>query len=340
MQASCPKPGTTQTKDFHFSHPKAVSHVCLVLEATVSHVCLNETRFHVVKSQTIDDLKSVCWFPVGQSGQVKWFSGQKHLPPILRNRVPCLEGPIIERESRFLKVVLWSPYTPCGTHTVGVGGKEMQKKSKGGRCHLLCSFLEPTAPIHRSVLTLSQSPQCLKHTPRVLSRAQSSPPILDFLPKHRLSGKSCNRRLKWLSLLPEVTVQVRVGCLSPADQYTQLWTAMFKGLGCYIFSLGNSLLGGLLSIRELITYRNRFFFSSQGLLKITYRIQYIKDVSSDDPIDLGGQAALFLLTFQLLSLPVNSRKRHKGLKLVILFVKFDLTCGLPQRQCQERNLFP
>lgn len=60
MQASCPKPRTTQTEDFHFSHPKAVSHVCLVLEATVSHVCLNETRFHVVKSQAIDDLKSVC----------------------------------------------------------------------------------------------------------------------------------------------------------------------------------------------------------------------------------------------------------------------------------------
>lgn len=41
----------------------------------MSHVCLNEARFHIVKSRAIDDLKSVCWFPVGQSGQVKWLSG-------------------------------------------------------------------------------------------------------------------------------------------------------------------------------------------------------------------------------------------------------------------------
>lgn len=94
---------------------------------------------------------------------------------------------------------------------------------------------------------------------------------------------------------------------------------MYKGLGGYIFSLGNSLLGGLLSIRELVTYRNRFvlFFFSWDIKKKPYRIQYIKDVVMTLLI-WGGQAALFLPTFQLLSLPVNSHKRHKELKLVML----------------------
>lgn len=148
----------------------------------------------------------------------------------------------------------------------------MQKKSKRGRFHLLSSFLDPTTPIHRSVLTLSQSPQYGKHTLWCSLEPSRHLPFLGFLPKHRLSSKSCNRRLEWLSLLPEVTLQIRVGWLSPADQFTQLSIAMSKGLRGYIFSLGNNLLGRLLFIIELATYLiwiGFFCFSSHGIFRKT-----------------------------------------------------------------------
>lgn len=119
---------------------------------------------------------------------------------------------------------------------------------------------EVSSPYHRAQSMGNTCCGCSLEPSRYL-------PFLGFSSKHRLSGKSCNWRLEWLSLLPEVTAGI---CLSLADQYRLLWIAMSKGLEGYIFSLGNNLLGRLLFIVELATFLiwiGFFCFSSHGILK-------------------------------------------------------------------------
>lgn len=168
---------------------------------------------------------------------------------------------MIQRESRFLKVVLWSPYVPYGTHMIrGVCIKKCKRyPNEVDSISSVLSWIPPplstevSSPYHRAHSMGNTHYGCSLEPSRHL-------PFLGFLPKHRLSSKSCNRRLELLSLLPEVTLQIRVGWLSPADQYTQLSMAMSKGLRGYIFSLGNNLLGRLFIHHRIgnISDLNRF----------------------------------------------------------------------------------